>query len=505
MTYPEDDRHPYGAHDEDPVAYGDFDEHADHSADDWGTYGEDADMHADFGPDDSYGDGTGDVPAEGAREAAAEGVGEGDATDKAGTVLMGALIVLAAVASVVMLFATSTAWMKIGVLAGLWAAVIGALLVARYRRQLAAERNRIADLEVLHELELDRELATHREQELILEQNYLDSLESRGDDTIAQLRAEIVALREHLAELLGQDLDEERIALRARAERLRELDAPQRTRPPLKDPVAHDRPTPRAAAHRAEATASGRVGTHTTHGPVGVGRERHDDPVDVPVVDNGFADAAPAGEPVEPGVDAGAAGAMADAGTGADAGVPGHTAGGGFRSGSFRAVPWEQESTGADVDSAPEPDQDWATDGGAEPYRGPQAETRPVPDTAESHPTAVLPRIGDDPAGTAGVAGAAGVADDAGGPRAAAAAPEQHADAGAHGEETAGAARATADDDAAAPEVAAADAAAPDAAAEAAAPRRARGRRRAEDHQDGLTVAELLAQMRARKQAEERD
>src|SRR5699024_2723157 len=134
--------------------------------------------------------------------------------------------------------------LKIGVLAGLWAAVIGALLVARYRRQLAAERNRISDLELRHELELDRELATHREQELILEQNYLDSLESRDDDTIAQLRAEIVALREHLAELLGQDLDDERIALRARAERLRELDSPGS---PLKDPVAHDRPTPRAA------------------------------------------------------------------------------------------------------------------------------------------------------------------------------------------------------------------------------------------------------------------
>ena len=36
-------------------------------------------------------------------------------------------------------------------------------------------------------------------------------------------------------------------------------------------------------------------------------------------------------------------------------------------------------------------------------------------------------------------------------------------------------------------------------------PRRARGRRRAEDHEDGLTVAELLAQMRARKQSEEQD
>ena len=97
--------------------------------------------------------------------------GDGDATDKVATAMMAALIALAVIASVVMLFTDSTGWMKIAVLAGLWAAVIGALLVTRYRRQLASERERIADLEVMHGLELDRELATHREQELILEQN----------------------------------------------------------------------------------------------------------------------------------------------------------------------------------------------------------------------------------------------------------------------------------------------------------------------------------------------
>ena len=473
MTYPEDDRHPLGSHDEGPVTHGEFDVPAEHSADEYGAYGD-----------------VGETPAAGAGTS----VGEGDATDKAGTVLMVALIVLAAVASVVMLFATSTAWMKIGVLAGLWAAVIGALLVARYRRQLAAERNRISDLELRHELELDRELATHREQELILEQNYLDSLESRDDDTIAQLRAEIVALREHLAELLGQDLDDERIALRARAERLRELDSPGS---PLKDPVAHDRPTPRAAMHRAEATASGRVGTHTNHGPVGVGRERHDDPVDVPVVDNGFADASPVDEPEE---------------RPAAAGVPGHTAGGGFHSGSFRAVPWEQAPAGAetdmdfagapsgDVDSAPEPDQEWATDGGAEPDRGPQAETTPAPDAAESRPTTVLPRIGDDE-GERGRHGAhrAGRTDTAG--FGAVTPPADEAgdhEAGAH---EAGSTEAPEFPDA--PETP--EAAGATEAPEPETPRRDRGRRRAEDHEDGLTVAELLAQMRARKQSEEQD
>ena len=63
------------------------------------------------------------------REDRPTATGDGDATDKVATAMMAALIALAVVASVVMLFTDSTGWMKIAVLAGLWAAVIGALLV----------------------------------------------------------------------------------------------------------------------------------------------------------------------------------------------------------------------------------------------------------------------------------------------------------------------------------------------------------------------------------------
>lgn len=380
------------------------------------------------------------------REDRPTATGDGDATDKVATAMMAALIALAVVASVVMLFTDSTGWMKIAVLAGLWAAVIGALLVTRYRRQLAAERERIADLEVMHGLELDRELATHREQELILEQNYLDSLDAKSDDTIAQLRAEIIALREHLAELLGADLDEERIALRARAERLRELDAPSSS--PLKDPESHQRPKPRATVHRAEATANGSVGTHTNHGPHGLHGSDADDqtvpgvpeewdeneafdarePVDVPVVDNG---------------------------------VPGHSYGGGFNTGSFKAVPWE---TPADDEAGTET----------------KAQYRPGPGVAESRPTAVLPRIVEE----SGREQAEVDPETAGFPIAG-----EPVTRGAH-----------------APDAAQADSAADSAVADDAADadRRSRhGRRRAEDHEGGLTVAELLAQMRARKDSGE--
>lgn len=379
---------------------------------------------ADSGRVEEWGDNS-DGTASADRPVAA---GDGDATDKVATAMMVALIALAVIASVVMLFTDSTGWMKIAVLAGLWAAVIGALLVTRYRRQLAAERERIADLEVMHGLELDRELATHREQELILEQNYLDSLDAKSDDTIAQLRAEIVALREHLAELLGADLDEERIALRARAERLRELDAPSSS--PLKDPESHQRPKPRATAHRAEATANGSVGSHTNHGPHGPSvpgvpeewdekeafESREEDgrePVDVPVVDNG---------------------------------VPGHTFGGGFNTGSFKAVPWQTEPE----EKAETKSQFRPAPGAHGVHEAP--ETPDAPDVSESRPTAVLPRVEDEQAES----------------DAATADAPKSAEPGAD-----------------------------------AAPSGRRGRRRAEDHEGGLTVAELLAQMRERREAGE--
>lgn len=427
---------------------------------------------ADSGRVEEWGDNS-DGTASADRPVAA---GDGDTTDKVATGMMVALIALAVIASVVMLFTDSTGWMKIAVLAGLWAAVIGALLVTRYRRQLAAERERIADLEVMHGLELDRELATHREQELILEQNYLDSLDAKSDDTIAQLRAEIVALREHLAELLGADLDEERIALRARAERLRELDAPSSS--PLKDPESHQRPKPRATAHRAEATANGSVGSHTNHGPhgpdgphgpsvPGVPEEwdekeafesREEDgrePVDVPVVDNG---------------------------------VPGHTFGGGFNTGSFKAVPWQTESE----EKAETKSQFRPAPGAHGAHEAP--ETPDAPDAAESRPTAVLPRVEDEQADSdAATADAPKITEP--GTYAAHAARDDRAAWGTHAEQAEQAEPAPQPESAPQGEQS-------DAPADAV-PSGRRGRRRAEDHEGGLTVAELLAQMRERREAEE--
>lgn len=432
--------------------------------DDFEDYGFDAD---DATPAD-------DDPRDGAVAQSTPAQDGASGADRGGLVLMGVLVVFALAASIIMLFTSSTNWMKIAVLAGLWAAVIGAVLTTRYRRQLTAERDRIAELERLHRVELEKEETTHREQELILEQNYLDSLDAERDETLNSLRAEIAALREQLMELTGEDPDE-RVALRARAERLRELGSASESAPqggPLRDPEGFDRPAPRARAHRAAASADGTVGAHTQHGPHGIRRRagRADEPVDVPEVNTGSFRAV-RWKPSER----------------ADAEPP--------RRGSHRAP----ETGRDDADSAAS--QPPAAERGAHDRSGVRRPSvdggrRPAQGTASSRPsgadeTDIMVVVPDEqqPRGRHGAraqeAEDAQQAQSEPKPEPKKARPEPAPQPPQPRARPAAPTRPAADDAAEAP-------------ATARAARDPRGRRRAEDHADGLTVAELLAQMRAK-------
>lgn len=377
----------------------------------------------------------------------------GGASEKSAVFLMCVLLVLAVAASVVMLFAGSAGWMKIAVLLALWSAVIGVVLVSRYRKAIALERERLQTIEQLHRVELDRELATHREQELILEQNYLDSLEGNNDDNIAALRAEVFALRAQLAEFMGEDFDDEQVALRARAERLRELGSPQ-PEPPLKDPSGNNRPTPRATMHREEVTANGTVGAHTQYGGEAGASSQVED-AEATDMRRAFA---PSGQPVD----------VPEVADSTDS--KGRTYRDDYRetehqptqekfsTGSFRAIHWEETT-------AQRPGQDrWATpdsgksnrDGrhreGAASQHGVHVASdarRSVTPTESDSPTLLLPTIDnrDESSSTQSTTGNA--AEGASEPL-----TNSNRAAAAH------------------------------------------GRRRAEDHQGSLTVAELMAQMR---------
>ncbi|WP_296106486.1 DUF6779 domain-containing protein [uncultured Corynebacterium sp.] len=134
------------------------------------------------------------------------------------------MLVFAVVATILMLFTDSETWTKIAVLCALWAAIVGCIAVARLRKQVDNQQWDTDNLERLHQAELERELATHREQELILEQNYYDSLQEQEQNTLADIRAELTVLRENLSAMMGTDLDTERTALKAEAQRILELE-----------------------------------------------------------------------------------------------------------------------------------------------------------------------------------------------------------------------------------------------------------------------------------------
>lgn len=127
-------------------------------------------------------------------------------------IALGALLVLALVATVVMVFSDDPVWMRIGTLAALWAAFIGAFLVARYRRQAAAEAARVRDLHTVYELQLEREISARREHELVVEKDLRDSVRAETTDSIRALRHEIAALREQLGQM-GVPLSDERPAV----------------------------------------------------------------------------------------------------------------------------------------------------------------------------------------------------------------------------------------------------------------------------------------------------
>lgn len=128
------------------------------------------------------------------------------------SIALGVLLILAVVATVVMVFSDNPVWMRVGTLAALWAAFIGAFLVARYRRQAATEAARVRDLHTVYELQLEREISARREHELVVEKELRETVRLETSDSLLALRHEVAALREQLG-VLGVTLPEDRYAV----------------------------------------------------------------------------------------------------------------------------------------------------------------------------------------------------------------------------------------------------------------------------------------------------
>ncbi|GEE00001.1 hypothetical protein nbrc107696_04470 [Gordonia spumicola] len=140
----------------------------------------------------------------------------------AGQWVIALFVVLALVASVLMVVGNDLSMQaSLAVIAALWAAVIGAVLVTKYRRQADVAENRTRDLRLVYELQLEREIAARRQYESDVEASIRHELATESNHELEELKIQVLALRSSLEQLLGEPLPASRIAIGL--ERPREL------------------------------------------------------------------------------------------------------------------------------------------------------------------------------------------------------------------------------------------------------------------------------------------
>jgi hypothetical protein len=144
-------------------------------------------------------------------------------------ILLFGAVALALGATVVLVMSDDSRFLKLGIVAALWSALVGAFLAQRYRRQVTDGGDDAASMQAIYELELEREIAARREYELELEAEAKRTAEEASRQDIDALRKELGALRETLQGLLGGEVLVERFALQAEATRMRSL--PEESRP----------------------------------------------------------------------------------------------------------------------------------------------------------------------------------------------------------------------------------------------------------------------------------
>lgn len=122
-------------------------------------------------------------------------------------------VVLIVAAVFLVVFGHSQKQAQLGVLLGLWGALVGAFLVAGSRRGQPdpVHSPQALQLRTFGELQLSREAAARREANLALELSLRRELERVLSDQLGALRGEVAALRAEVADKLGGQLRLERI------------------------------------------------------------------------------------------------------------------------------------------------------------------------------------------------------------------------------------------------------------------------------------------------------
>ncbi|GAA2063215.1 DUF6779 domain-containing protein [Williamsia deligens] len=138
--------------------------------------------------------------------------------------LLGLLLILAIGASVAMIFSRDRSIVaSLAVIAALWAAVIGAILVTKFRRQADSAEAKTRDLRVVYELQLEREITARKQYELGVEAQIRREVLAESSEELRALQEQVASLRASVEALVGE-LPDPRAAIEA--ERLRELARP---------------------------------------------------------------------------------------------------------------------------------------------------------------------------------------------------------------------------------------------------------------------------------------
>ncbi|MCI2423416.1 hypothetical protein MOQ72_38970 [Saccharopolyspora sp. K220] len=139
------------------------------------------------------------------------------------TALWVGALVLAAAATAVLVLSDDARLLRLGLVAALWSALIGAFAVARLRHRVIEGEDLAVQRQRVYELELEREIAARREFELEAAAEARRQAAEESDAELKALQAELRRLRESLEQVVGGDLLFERVALRAESTRVRSL------------------------------------------------------------------------------------------------------------------------------------------------------------------------------------------------------------------------------------------------------------------------------------------
>ncbi|MFC7341124.1 DUF6779 domain-containing protein [Saccharopolyspora griseoalba] len=139
------------------------------------------------------------------------------------TALWGGALVLAAAATVVLVLSGDARLLRLGLVAALWSALIGAFAVARLRDRVDEGERAAADRQRVYELELEREISARQEFEARAEAEAQRRARAESAAEIRSLQDELAKLRSTLEQVVGGDVLFERVALRAESTRVRSL------------------------------------------------------------------------------------------------------------------------------------------------------------------------------------------------------------------------------------------------------------------------------------------